>query len=312
VQFRQIGTVSLATQGQLLWLWHSKQTASFIVGDDRQTFAIPVSGPVRVSPLNAAKEYENQIPPRHPCNLPVPAELCEEIAATNWRGFRFLDCAACKKFGSGDLLRTLVFGPDYGHPLIHPASGMVLSFRKGAMELFAREGDGFKLIGKTKPKGKATLAYAAHPSESMIAYGDNAGTFHAHRFDQTGFGKAFKIAAKERNASRVEFAQSGKLLIAGGMGYLATFNYDGKKFEPLHDVSTSVRDFVCGDDAKLILVNQGMHGVAAYRDGPEGLTKVGALATGSPVNRICVSDCMGYLAVASQDPSVSLYSISEG
>ena len=107
----------------------------------------------------------------------------------------------------------------------------------------------------------------------LIAYGDNYGNFHAHRFDPTGFTKASKIVDKQRNANRVEFVQAGRMLAIGGMGYLSTYAYSGGKFAPLHDLSLAVRDFAWTDDGNLVLVNQGIHGVAAYQYGPNGFIK---------------------------------------
>ena len=243
--------------------------------------------------------------------------LCEELASESWHGFRFLEPAAYELSVDGgpaiegDLLRTLVFGPNYGHYLLHPASGMILGLHSGSMELLQRSAAGFKSIGKTRTRGSATLAYAAHPNEMLLVYGDNAGSFHAHRFDATGFGKANKIAAKQLKASRVEFVQAGQMLVIGGMGYLSTYSYSGGKFAPLHDVSIAVRDFVWVNDGQIVLVNQGIHGVAAFGYDGNGFSKTGDVAPPGESREIAISTCGKYLAVALQEPAVlNLYAIS--
>src|SRR5205823_7240448 len=175
-----------------------------------------------------SRALDASTPQRNPCNLPIPAAMLDEFLVEPWHGFRFLKAGeydhALDQSGNpaGDLLRTLVFGPDYGHYVLHPSSGLVFSLRSGSMTPLRRAGDKFEVIDQTKTRGRAALAFAAHPSESLIAYGDNYGTFHAHSFDQNGFGKATKIVGKERKGSRLEFDRAGKMLMLGGMGYLAT------------------------------------------------------------------------------------------
>jgi hypothetical protein len=317
MQFSHLATVSLALDSKTQWIWFSNLTQSFIVGDERRAFALPVASANASKPLRAERELELRIPPLHPCNLPIPSALYDEFASELWHGFRFLEEGAYTHTKNaagettGDLLRTLVFGPDYGHFVLHPSSGLILSLRSGSMELLRREGDEFKMIDKTRTRGRAALAFAAHPSEPMVVYGDNYGTFHAHRFDDKGFSKASKIVAKERKASRLEFTSAGAGLIVGGMGYLSAFSYGGGKFAPTAEVSTSVRDFVCLNDGKSILVNQGMNGIAAFGFGASGFVPRGAIKPSEAVKQICVSRCGNYLAATGQESSnVGVFSIS--
>jgi hypothetical protein len=178
--------------------------------------------------------------------------------------------------------------------------------------LLQRTGEPFKSLDQTKPRGRAALAFAAHPTESLIAYGDNAGTFHAHKFDQTKFGKATKIAAKDRKASRLEFINAGQMLVIGGMGYLASYSYTAGKFAPLHEISISVRDFTWLEDQNLILVNQGMHGISAFSHDTTGFTKLAEIKTGAAVQQIAVSKCQNYLAASFQEsPDLFIYSIQK-
>ncbi|HEY6248799.1 MAG TPA: hypothetical protein VI685_02495 [Candidatus Angelobacter sp.] len=314
MRFKHLATTALPVDPQFQWLWYSNQTCSFIFGDDRNAFALPVSNPAAPSSFTPARPFDNRIPPHHPCNLPIPDSLYEEMTSQPWHGFHFLEPGAyelsvdCGEPADGDLLRTLVFGLNYGHLLLHRASNLIFRHRSGSMELLERSANGFRFLAKTRTRGSAIMDFAAHPIEPMIAYGDNAGNFHAHRFDADGFGKASKIAARQRKASRIEFLQSGQRLMIGGMGYLAALSYSGGKFVPVDETSTPVRDFVLACDEKVVLVNQGLHGVTAYNS--DGLVKAGALEPQVSVREIAVSGDWRYLAVAMQDTTaINIYEI---
>jgi hypothetical protein len=313
-QFRFLGQATLPLQPQLQWLLSAPTTNAFLVGDEKASFAASVSNPGSPTALNPARERGAS----HPCNLPIPAELFEELRGEDWHGFRFLKCADYdnakddRGHAVGDLLRTLVFGPDYGLYVQHTSSGLVLGLRSGSIQLLERAESGFKEMDRTKTRGRAALAFAVHPTETLLAYGDNYGTFYAHRFDATGFGKASKVAAKERKASRVEFGSGGKMLVIGGMGYLATYSYDGRKFSALHEISIPVRDFIWADDGKLVAVNQGMHGVSVYRYDTSGFAKLGEMKPGT-VQQMAVSKDLKNLAVTMQDSGgMSVYAIERG
>jgi hypothetical protein len=316
MQFELLASISLPVQPALTWLWYSRSMDSFIVGDERSAFALPVAKPTALTPLNPPRQTMEL--PLHPCNLPIPASRYEDFVAEQWHGFQFLEWSAydsaVDKNGHpvGDLLRTLVFGPDYGHYVLHPPSGLILSLRSGSMELLRRSAGGFESIDRTKTRGGAALAFAGHPTESMIGYGDNAGTFYAHRFDAAGFGKATKIAARERKASRLEFVNAGGTLLIGGMGYLASYLYSNGKFAPVHEVSTSVRDFTWLADTATVLVNQGLHGVTAYRYDQGGFNKLGGFKPEGSAQQIAVSACGRYLAVSFQESSnLNVYAVAQ-
>jgi hypothetical protein len=316
MQFELLVTITLPLKPQLQWLWYSDQSRAFIVGDERAAFALPLTSPNAASPLPPARPFDEAATDHHPCNLPIPAALYDEFSAQSWHGFRFLASNAydhaVDEAGDrvGDLLRTLVFGPDYGHYVCHPASGLVLSLRGGSMKLLRRSGEAFNVLDQAKTRGRAALAFAAHPDEPLIAYGDNYGTFHVHRFDENGFGKATKIAAKERKASRLEFVDAGRMLVIGGMGYLATYAYSGGQFAPVHEVSMAVRDFLWLGKGELVLVNQGLHGVGAYGHDAGGFARLGEVQPQGAVQQIAVSRCLRYLAASSQDSgSVSVYAM---
>jgi len=314
MNFQLLATTAPPLQQQLQWLFHSPSTSSFITGDERTSFSIPVATPSTLSPLTPARPPE----PFHPCNLPIPADLYAEFASHPWHGFRFLDASAYdaaednKGLPAGDLLRTLLFNPDYGHYVLHPATGLILALRSGSLQLLNRTTDGFTPIDQTRTRGKATLAFAAHPTEPLIAYGDNAGTFTAHRYQPTGFTKASKIAAKDRKASRLEFSPDGATLMLGGMGYLATFSYENEKFFPRHETSIAVRDFLWLPDKNLVLVNQGLHGLTAFNYSPQsGFTQLAEAKPPGGVNQMSVSNDAKHLAVTLQEsPAVSVYAIT--
>ena len=303
LQFRLLAKTTLPLDPHLQWLLHAPKTDAFLVGDEKAAFAASAFNPNSPTALKPAREGGTG----HPCNLPIPEELYEEVRGEEWHGFRLLKwddydkARDVKGHGVGDLLRTLVFGPDYGSYVLHPSSELVLGLRSGSIRLLERSEPGFKEIDRTKTRGRAALAFAAHPTEALLAYGDNYGTFHSHRFDASGFGKASKVAAKERKASRLEFVDCGKMLVIGGTGYLATYSYAGGKFSPVQEIPIPVRDFIWADEGKLVLVNQGMHGVTAYRYDAAGFAKLCEFKPGGAVQQMALSKDLKHLAITMQD-----------
>lgn len=300
-----LATVDLNLQPQLQWLWYSNDTRAVITGDEKAAYSVSVANPTDATPIVASSGSKSA------CNLPISDALKDEFLSQPWHGLRFLDRAAYEGIDA-DILRTLVFGPNYNVPMLHPLSGTILGLKSNAVQLLARDGGGFKPIDKTKPRGKAALAFAAHPNEALLVYGDNAGTFTAHRFEPTRFAKATKIADKQRKASQADFIAGGTKLLIGGMGYLATFAYDGKQFFPLHETSAPVRDFLVTGEGQTIVVNQGMHGVSVYHCDETGrLTKQAEVKPPDPVQFAVVSADLKHFAVTHQGVErVSVYGIT--
>src|SRR5579859_6726359 len=149
MNFKRLATTAPPLQHQLQWIFHSASTSSFITGDERSAFAIPTTSPNSLSPLTPARPSDA---PFHACNLPIPAALYAEFAFRLWHGFRFLDASAYdaakdrQGHPAGDLLRILVFGPDYGHYVLHAATGLILSLRSGSIQLLSRTPEGFTPI----------------------------------------------------------------------------------------------------------------------------------------------------------------------
>lgn len=305
MQFKHLKTIAPGIGAKLAWLFYSQRTESFIFGDEKQAFTMDTMNFVaRALPGTVA---DTGAVATHPCNLPIPVELYEDLSHSSWHGFRFLDRPSYDRATNakgelvGDLLRTLVFLPDYGHYVLHPSSGMIFSLKSGSIEILRRDSEKFVSVEKTKTRGRAALAFAAHPTQNLIAYGDNAGTFHVQRFTPEGFGKASKVAVKERPASRVEFVDEGQMLVIGGMGYLETYSHAADKFAPLHQTSIAVRDFLWIDNGNCVLVNQGMHGITAYRYDSTGFAKIGAVVPGSIARQMALSARNDFLALSDQD-----------
>lgn len=304
MKIQLLGTIDVSLDPPLQWLWYSNRTNAVITGDKKAAYSVSVEKPTITTRVELGAALKSAF------NLPISNALADEFLSQPWHGFRFLDRAAYEGFDA-DILRTLVFGPSYNVPMLHKPSGAIIGFKSNAMQLFAREGNTLKPLDKTKPRGKQALCFAGHPSESLIVYGDNYGTFTAHRFTPIEFGKASKIAEKERKASQAEFIDDGKKLLIGGMGYLMAFAYDGKKFSPLHEVSIPVRDFIVASDGQTLIVNQGLHGVSIYREDESGFTKQAEVKPPDPIQFAVVSNDMNYLAVTHNGAArVTIYSIS--
>lgn len=309
VQFQQLGSASLEIDRLLQWIWHSSATSSYIIGDDRTAYSLLQNDINDVTLLQPARPFDPNSSFHHPCNLPIPDVYYDELRERGRRGFHFLRASEYSGLldtngrPMGDLLLTIVFGPDYDHGVAHRPSGLVLALRSGSLKLFAPRNGTFTRIGETRTRGRAALAFCAHPTDTLVVYGDNYGNFHSHQFSNDGFGKAHKITAKNHKASAVEFID-GSILLIGGMGYLETYAYTGGKFSLLHAVVGPVRDFVWNRKQKTIFVNQGIHGVMAYGYSTSaGFSKLGCVQVSSAVNQMAISECGGYLAVSSQSSS---------
>jgi hypothetical protein len=301
MQFTLKANQTLEIDPPMTWIIYSKQTRSFIVGDEKKAFALSLD---RLGPAI-------ELPPEtvvDSCNLPISGALYDEFRRQPWHGLQFLERATYQQAPDGNLLCTLIDMPDYGQCVLHPATGALLRMRSGSIEIV---GGDFKSIEKTRTRGRAALAFAAHPTEGLIAYGDNYGMFHAQRFDAGAFGKASKIATKERKASRLEFVKDGATLVIGGMGYLQTYSYVGGKFAPIHETSIAVRDFLWLNNGELILVNQGLHGITALRYDDKGFSKIGDAKPPGAVQQMTASANAKFVAVSEQESAaICVYELS--
>jgi hypothetical protein len=237
------------------------------------------------------------VEPGGPCNLPLPPDLYEECSEMGWRGFRLLTREQYARAADGDLLRTLVFNPDYGTYFEHPATGAIVALRSGSVELLRDTGATFQTLAKTKTRGRAVLALAAHPAEPLIAYGDNNGDFHLHEVGPDGFGKARKLAGKGRKASALEFLDGGETLLLGGLGYLSVYGREGNTYALRHEVTPAVRGFAWAEMARTVVVNQGMHGLSLYRLVDGRLEPCGSYKPPQPIDVLAVAADLGSIAV---------------
>jgi hypothetical protein len=285
-----------------LMLWYSSHVRGFVAGDERvacvllpEEFRTPTS-------LISSRKYD----PEFPCVLPLPQELQAEFAEMPWHGLHFLSAAEYdhavddKGRRTGDLLRTLHYGPDYGLYVRHRASGLILSLKSGSLNLLRQSESGFEQIDSARTKGRKALCFAGHPSAPQLAYGDNYGLFHLHEFSEDGFGRAVKVVDKERKASRVQFIDGGTEMLLGGMGYLSRYRSFGKKWELQAEVGVAVRDFCWLPSQKWIFVNHGIHGLSLYVVDESGLKSVGTFKTEAPIDKIAVSPSGELVAVALQ------------
>src|SRR2546423_15087812 len=87
--FKLVATIPLQISPQLQWIWYSKQSESFIMGDDKRSFAIAISKPNAPTALSVGSDTFAGQP--HPYNLPLPEALYREFAESPRQGLRFLD-----------------------------------------------------------------------------------------------------------------------------------------------------------------------------------------------------------------------------
>jgi hypothetical protein len=272
-------------------LWFAPTLGRFIALDEKQAFALDTAGEASPEALPAPETGLAGV-----CNLPLPPDLFLECAEVGWRGFRFLTAEQYARAGDGDLLRTLVFNPDYGTYFEHPATGAIIALRGGSLELLRDTGTAFESVAKTKTRGRAALAFAAHPTEPLIAYGDNNGDFHLHEVGADGFGKARKLASKGRKASALEFIDGGETLLIGGFGYLGVYGREGAIYALRHEVTPAVRSFVWMEMDRVVVVNQGMHGISLYRLEDGRLEPCGSYKPPRPIDVLAAAIDLGSIA----------------
>ncbi len=287
---------------RLQWLTYSSIQKSFITGDENNSIA--VSTKASTTALNAA-DFTN----KSQFNLPLPANIYEELTGQLWHGFLFLKpdeyvlSDECADEFAGDHLRTLVFGPDYGHCVKDPKSNLVFSLSCHEIVLMKETVDGLRPIDSRKTRGKEALAYALHPKEKTIVYGDNYGTFFQHTFSHKGICKGRQFAVKERKASCIDFINRGNYLLIGGMGYLCLYLHHKGKLKELTTKSLPVRDFLWLPQRRLIIVNEGLHGLSVHQLKDEQIANIATFKSCEAIFHIASSPCENYLALTYQGKS---------
>jgi hypothetical protein len=292
MKFKLVSSGFLPLDPQTHWVWFSSGSRAFIVGDEHLSFAVAETSAVQHAVQLLPERVEGT---RHGTNLPLPESLLDEYLSKSWHGFQWLDRIASAHardssgLPEGDLLRTIVFGPDYGQYVMLPSNRAVVSMRSGSLGLHQYTANAFSHLEKVKTRGRAVLAFAAHPHEPFIVYGDNYGDFFSHQVGTEEFGKTAKIAGHERKASQVDFIDDGNTLILGGMGYLAVYKYAAGMFVLSHEHASAVRAFSWLEWKRLLVVNNGMHGVSVLALTDAGFSLVSELETDGTVHALATS-----------------------
>ncbi|MCP4151288.1 MAG: hypothetical protein GY757_26325, partial [bacterium] len=98
--------------------------------------------------------------------------------------------------------------------------------------------------------------------------------------------------------------------LTGGAGYLCAYSYQDGKYTQLHELSIAVRDFLWFREERMVFINQGLHGIAAYTYNTDGFVKVGGFKPDHPVHQMSISPDMRYCAVSRpRAPVLSVFSI---
>lgn len=268
------------------WLCWSENARSFLVGDaDRAVAVAPDGG---VSALAASGL---------PVILPVPADLHDSLAGQPRHGFHFLNSADYAGLrGHPGIANMLAFGPN-GTPLRHPAAGAVLGLTGGALRRLGTPAEEFPVLEETRTRGKTALAFAAHPTEPVIAYGDNYGGLFLQELSAAGFGKARKLEAQPRAVNDLLFIDGGARLVAGGMGFLASYAWNEGRPAKEHEVSIAVRELVWSPVDRILTVNQGLQGISRYRVDAAGFTRLDHAKLAWAVDRLAVAGSGAILAL---------------
>jgi hypothetical protein len=154
------------------------------------------------------------------------------------------------------------------------------------------------------------FAFGAHPTEPLIVYGDNYGTFYAQWFSHEGFGRTKKIVDKIQSGNSVCFINEGRTLLLGGSGYVQLYKYEDGKFLLEQEMSTAVRHLVWIESKQVLAINQGMHGVALYQLSDGKLTTLERVPTELAVQHLAFSNTFKEMAVLFQEQTqLSIYAI---
>ncbi len=288
-----IARYSLSLSSATHWIRYAPQAGVFVVGDAQAAWTVSPDGS---SPVPVARG-------EHPLTLPIPEVLLADVLSLGWNAFRLpsmhtlIDATAHEPV-SGDLLRHFVFLPDYGQLVEHPATGSWLALRCGRVARISPDGP-FTVQAETRTRGKGALTFAAHPSEPLLFYGDNAGDFTQHALTPDGFGKATTLAKLERKASACLVRANGSRVLLGGMGYLQQVPVGAKAGANCGQCATTVRSLHAVDDRR-VLVNAGMQGLAMVSCTDESLKVEARADLEAPVHQMAVTTDQRTIAVLHQ------------
>lgn len=321
MHYELAATVNLGLVPQSKWLWYARRSGQLLVGDAKRAFAISPNHPADAVPLAAERAFPRDVPIQgaggvptiadfarmnsHPLNLPIPDVLYDEaFAPATLRGLTFLPRDVLDRAPPdhpvwlGNLLGRL-----YGHTaslyMLHRPSNLVLNLLGGALQLFQQSPTGFTLVAEARTRGRQAMSFAAHPDEPLLAYVDNVGSSFAQEFSESGFGKTRKIDTWKQGGRAALFLDA-RTLILGGMGHLAAYGYADHTFAKRSEIAVACRDLLWNEDQQVLLVNQGMHGIAFFRVEDSGFVPCGALKPEGTVQMVAFSPDLSFLATTDQ------------
>jgi hypothetical protein len=193
-------------------------------------------------------------------------------------------------------------------PVLHVASGAIVSFASKRITLHAAGASGLEQLSEVKSREPITALLGA-PNAPVIFYGTNAGNVFRVAIGATKIGPQKKIGSFERNVNSIRASTDGTQLFVGGMGFLATFALaDGTC------VLVSKREISCRSIEVItdqwLLLNQGMHGFTLYDTSAAQLRSDTVQKLPSAIDRlVCSADSKQVLALTQTPLSLGLYSI---
>lgn len=289
---------SLPLQRQLQWI-AAVDGGRFLTGDDRQAFELDPNAPDAIVPVDRGPTRA----PWHPCTLPLPDRLLEAIGP-RFSGLSLLtpaeydQIAAAQPDAAGDLLRTWTGIPNQGTAFRHAGTGAVLALRRGRVELLDLVGESVVVAATTRTRGRTVFEYGAAPRQGLLAYGDNHGDFFLQEFSREGFGKSRKLGSWVRTAGAVLF-DDDESLVVGGTGYLVRLRLSSGKPAAEAGSEIAVREAALAECGRVV-VNQGLNGIAVYRQEGARFTAEARLRLPFSVNRMAVSPGLRSIAVTAQ------------
>lgn len=247
--------------------WYSRTRRAFIVGNHADKMLVPTYPGMPPSML--VKREDSYAQKTHAYDDALEPADYDDLARRGRDGFQFLpreryDSAyAGRKWGSCcPIDQAIASGLTQEIPVLHPASGAIVSFANKRISLHA-DTPGLEKIGEVKTRGTLTDAMLAAPRSEFIYYADHTGDLVQVPVSRSTIGPKQKLFTYERNISAIRAAEDGPHLFIGGNGLIAAAVPIDGSLEFLARTEAPCRSLEVLND-QWLLVNQGMHGFTLY------------------------------------------------
>jgi hypothetical protein len=310
-----LSTVAWPLPGNQRLAWYSAARRAFVLGNHADKCLLSTDADATISPLvkwadaYAVKTtaYDDQL----------SSADYYELAAQGLGGFQFLAKEQYDRaFGSSPwgsvcpVDQALISGLTNQLPVLHPATGAIVSFGDKRITLHSLTAAGLSKTGEVKPpSGQAIADMLAGPGRAFLYYITNKGDVMAVAVTREKIGPQRKWLSLQKPGACIRASADGSRFFIGGMGLLVLTTGGEKPGEIIARQEVPCRGIKVLDDGWL-LVNQGMHGFTLFEAANDQLRADASQKTPEPADRLIASpDGLQVLCLTQPPGPVSLYEI---